>query len=91
MEQGFDIKDALTDILSGIAEAVASFAPRLLMALVIIMIGMLVAMGIRRLLRTGLQKVRFDTLLEKLGIAPMFQRLGIRRPPSTALEEITDA
>ena len=50
---------------------VASFVPKLLLFLVIMLIGWLVAKGLRNLVRFGLHKVGFERAVEKGGIGRM--------------------
>ncbi len=67
----------------GIEEAwdeFVGFAPRLLAALAVLLVGWLVANLIRRLLTRLLTKVRFQDLMEKSGLHTPLSRVGVRNP-----------
>ena len=87
MDDEFDLQAVLSQIVTDLTEALTSLAPRVLTALVILVIGLLVAIFVRRSLRIGLAKVRFDVALDKIGIARIFKRIGIQKPPSAAIAQ----
>lgn len=67
----------------GIEEAwdeFVGFAPRLLAALAVLLVGWIVANLIRRLLTRLLTKVRFEDLMEKSGLQTPLARVGVRNP-----------
>ncbi len=88
MDESFSIRGTLMSIVQSMVEAVAAFTPRLVLAIVIGLVGLAFAVGLRRALRVGLQKARFDTLLDKVGILGVLQRFGVRQPPSIALSQL---
>jgi hypothetical protein len=65
-----NIQRALADGLS----LVATFVPKLLLFLVILLIGWLVAKGLRKVTDTVLEKVRFDRAVERGGIGRALER-----------------
>ncbi len=54
------------------------YMPKLIGALVVLIIGLIVAAGLDALVEKILEAARLDTLLEKLGLKPVFERAGIR-------------
>lgn len=53
------------------------FLPLLLSALIVIVVGLIVASGLELAVRRILESARFDRFLEKLGLKPHFERAGI--------------
>jgi len=88
MEESFDIRATLTTIGQNMVDAVVAFTPRLVLAVVIALVGLAIAIAVRRSLRVGMQKARFDTLLDKLGVGGILQRFGLRQPPSVAIPQL---
>ncbi|MDE0319525.1 MAG: hypothetical protein OXI97_06545 [Acidimicrobiaceae bacterium] len=67
----------------GIEEAwddFVGFAPRLIAALVVLLVGWIVASLLRRLLVKGLTAVRFETIIERAKLSEPLSRVGVRRP-----------
>ncbi len=65
----------------GIEEAwddLVGFAPRLLAALAVLLVGWIVANLIRRGLTKGLTRVRFEQLIERSGLQAPLSRVGVR-------------
>ena len=65
----------------GIEEAwddLVGFAPRLIAALAVLLVGWLVANLIRRLITKGLKSVRFEQLIERSGLDTPLSRIGVR-------------
>ena len=65
----------------GIEEAwddLVGFAPRLIAALAVLLVGWLIANFIRRLLTKGLKRVRFEHLIERSGLDTPLSRIGVR-------------
>mgnify|MGYP000557270408 CR=1 FL=1 len=54
-----------------------SFLPLLISALVVIVIGLVVASGLELAVRRILESARFDRFLERLGLKPHFERAGM--------------
>lgn len=56
----------------------ASFVPNLVAALVVLVVGLIVAAGLGALVEKIFDAVRLDTFLGKLGLKPYFERAGLR-------------
>ena len=72
---------AQIDYREGIEEAwddLVGFAPRLLAALAVLLVGWIIANLIRRLLTRGLKRLRFEQLIERSGLATPLSRIGVR-------------
>ena len=61
-------------------EEFIGFAPRLLAALAVLLVGWIVANLIRRLLTRALTRVRFQDLIEKSGLHTPLARVGVKNP-----------
>lgn len=55
-----------------------SFVPNLLGAIVVLVVGLIVAAGLGALVEKIFISLRLDTLLSKLGLAPHFERAGLQ-------------
>lgn len=56
----------------------ANFIPNLVGALIVLIIGLIVAAGLGTLVEKIFEALRLDTFLEKLGLKPYFDRAGMR-------------
>ncbi len=56
----------------------AHFVPNLLGALVVLILGLIVAAGLGVLVQKVLEALRLDGLLKKLGLEPIFERAGLK-------------
>lgn len=88
MGESFSLQTALTDILRSLTAAVGAMTPRILTALVVILLGFLFAKVTQRALRSALDRVRFDLLLEKMGIRAALRRVGVHESPAQAVAKI---
>jgi hypothetical protein len=71
-----------TDVVAGSFQNLwlgfASFVPNLVAALVVLVIGIIVAAGLGALVEKIFDSLRLDRFLEKLGAKPYFERAGLR-------------
>lgn len=70
--------DVIVGSLQGLWSAVISFLPNLVGALVVFVVGLVVAAGLSALVERIFDAVRLDAFLSRLGLAPYFERAGIR-------------
>lgn len=68
--------------------AFANFLPNLIGALIVLIIGLIVAAGLGALVEKIFEAIRLDTFLEKLGLKPFFERAGLRLRGSYFLGEL---
>jgi small-conductance mechanosensitive channel len=78
MSDGLGLKDTLLEIFQGLVAFVADLVPRLITALVVLLVGILLAKVIERILRTTFARVKVDTLLEKIGVTKTLRSLGVK-------------
>lgn len=67
----------IVDSLQELWIAVVAFLPNLIGALIIFVIGLIVAAGLGRLVEKIFDAVRLDRFLAKIGLAPHFERAGM--------------
>src|SRR5258708_6321132 len=71
-----------TDVVVGSLQNVwmqfASFVPNLIGALLVLILGLIVAAGLGALVEKLFEALRLDSFLEKLGLKPYFERAGLR-------------
>ena len=80
--ESFGLKDALTDVLQTLSASVADLIPRVLTALIVIVIGIIFAKIVRRLMLTAFSRLRIDTALERVGVTGLLSQIGYRASPS---------
>lgn len=56
----------------------AGFMPNLVGAIIVLIIGLIVAAGLGALVEKVFEAIRLDSFLEKLGVKPYFERAGLR-------------
>lgn len=71
-----------TDIVVGSLQNLwlgfANFVPNLIGALIVLIIGLIVAAGLGALVEKIFGAIKLDSLLEKLGLKPYFERAGMK-------------
>lgn len=76
------IVQSWTDVVVGSLQnlwwGVINYVPNIIGALVVLIIGLIVAAGLGALVEKILESVRLDVFLEKIGLKPIFDRAGIR-------------
>lgn len=68
--------------ISGFGERLAAFGPNLLAMLVTLALGAILAGAVHVVLKLALPRLGFDRLAERLGVAVILERGGIRGTPS---------
>ncbi|AUD03360.1 mechanosensitive ion channel family protein [Spirosoma pollinicola] len=80
-----NIVDVITSSLTGFFEQLAAFFPRLIGAFILLLIGSLIARGVRFLVTKVLKAIRFDAFAAQVGVDGFLQRGGIQQPPSAVM------
>jgi hypothetical protein len=75
---GEQIREQFFMTYQGVVDSLISWTPRILLAMVLLISALVVAKVIERILRAVMSRLRFDALVEKVGIDQTIQRLGIR-------------
>lgn len=55
-----------------------AYVPRIIGALIVLIIGLIVAAGLDALVERIFESMKLDTFLEKIGLKPIFERAGLR-------------
>ncbi len=85
MNSDFTLVTVLQNILHSLLNAVAAFLPRALTALVVILVGFLLAKIIARAVRTGFARLKIDDGLERVGLTELLKKFGLQDPPGQVL------
>ncbi|MFH1764206.1 MAG: hypothetical protein ABIF09_08450 [Gemmatimonadota bacterium] len=75
---GEQIRDQLLLTYQCVVESIIAWTPTVILALVLFFTALIVAKLVERILRTVMVRLRFDSLIEKVGIDQAIQRLGMR-------------
>ncbi len=70
--------DVVVNSLQNVWVQFAAFVPNLVGAIIVLIIGLIVAAGLGALVEKVFEAVRLDSFLEKLGVKPYFERAGLR-------------
>lgn len=60
----------------------ANFVPSLIAALVIFVVGLIIATGLGAIIQKVFETFKFDSIVKRLGIEPYFERAGLKLRPS---------
>lgn len=74
--------------MSSLWHKVASFIPDLIVALIIVLLGFVIARLVDTLLSKGLAKLGLDRLMQGAGVPKLLARIGVRQPVSTIVGKI---
>lgn len=88
MAEGISIHEAVLNVLQNLLSTATSYAPRVITALVVFLIGLLLAKIVEKVFHVLLSRLRFDTLMDKAGLSESLEKLGIRQSPSRFLPRI---
>jgi small-conductance mechanosensitive channel len=81
-------KQTVLDSLSALGAKVGGFLPNLIGTIVILIVGWLVSKGACKLATVVLQRVGFDRLAEKVGIAPALERANVKATASELIGKL---
>jgi len=70
--------DVIVGSLQNLWIGFANFVPNLIAAIIVLIIGLIVAAGLGALVEKIFESLRLDQFLEKLGLKPFFERAGLR-------------
>ena len=70
--------DVVVTSLQNLWYGFTAFIPNLVGALIVLIVGLMVAAGLGTLVEKLFDAVKLDTLLAKLGLGPYFERAGLR-------------
>jgi hypothetical protein len=70
--------DVVVGSLQNLWWGVVNYLPNLIGALVVLVVGLIVAAGLAALVEKILEGIRLDALLERIGLKPIFERAGLK-------------
>ena len=77
-----DTKKIFENAFGGMAESVGVFLPKLISALIILLIGYIIAKVVKRVLQEVLKAVKFNDIADKMGINGFFAKSGLKSDAS---------
>jgi hypothetical protein len=80
MDHSFTIQGAVMQVLRQLGQGAVDYAPRLITALILALIGWLVAKLLQFVLSQAMHRAGADAALEKAGLMDSFTRLGVHEP-----------
>jgi hypothetical protein len=83
-----DLNTILGDAINTVFQGFSTGFSKFIGALVVLLIGWILARMIRSALTTVLKKVHFDQSLEKVQVDLLFEKMGIKASPSAILAQI---
>lgn len=78
MEQGFSIRGALTEVLGSLGASAVAYAPRLVTALTLLLIGFVISKIVALILGQVLYRAKLDSVIQRAGLSESLERVGIR-------------
>lgn len=84
----FSFTNVVQGVLASLTQSVVQLAPRMISALVVFLIGYIIARIVQRVCSTGLSRLRFDVVLDRLGITRMLKKIGLQMSPSVAVAKL---
>ena len=82
MENVVNIKDAFANSLGSMFNSISVFLPKLIMALVILIIGYFIAKIVKNVLVRVLRAVKFNDVADKVGINGFMKKAGLKSDAS---------
>lgn len=80
MSPTFTVQGAVLQVLQQLGNGAVTFAPRLITAVILTLIGWAIASILRFVLAQFMQRVHADAALERVGLMDSFRRLGVNEP-----------
>lgn len=85
MNGEFGLKTATLQVMNTLIEAVADLVPRLLTAIIVIMVGVLIARIAEKAVRVAFDRFRLNDLLDRVGVIATLKRFGLQDSPGRLL------
>jgi hypothetical protein len=82
------VPQQLLQIFRDIQQTIVAATPRVLTAIVVLVLMLVVAKLVERVLRAVLQRLRFDSILEQAGLDKILHRVGIRQSLNVVLPRL---
>jgi Conserved TM helix/Mechanosensitive ion channel len=82
------MKEKLVSAFTNLLDSAISAAPKVVVGIVLMVVGVMVAKIIEMALRFILTRIRFDSLIERAGIDKTLHRIGLRQQLNSAIPRI---
>lgn len=82
------MKEKLLSAFSNLADSAIAAAPRVVVGIILMVVGLAVAKIVEVILRFVLTRIRFDSLMERAGIDKTLHRIGLRQQLNVAIPRI---
>ncbi len=82
------LRDQLLAVYRHLVDSAFATVPKILTGLLFLVVAILVAKIVERVLRMGLQRMRLDSLVARMGFDKSFQKLGVEQPASSLIPRI---
>jgi len=70
--------EATINSLMGVWVGVINFLPALIGALIVLIVGLIIASGLRMVVEKIISALKVDSLLKRVGLSPFFERAGLQ-------------
>lgn len=74
-----NLREQLIQTFQDMLQSIVALTPRVVVGVVLFLLALIVAKAVERLLRGVLTRLRFDSLMAKVGIDQALQRVGVRQ------------
>ncbi|MGH9381228.1 MAG: mechanosensitive ion channel family protein [Thermoanaerobaculia bacterium] len=74
-----EVRNQIADVFSGMVTSAIEAAPRVLSAIVLLLLMLIAAKVVERVLRFLLSRLKIDTLVAHVGIDQILKKMGIRQ------------
>ncbi len=88
MENNFSHQTAIMDIYVSLKDSFAAFMPKAMTALLVFLVGLLLAKIVARIIKTTFSRLKIDDLLEHVGLTEILQNLGLKESPGYLLSRM---
>ena len=85
---GEQIREQLLATYQGVLESLIAWTPKVLLAVILFISALVVAKVVERILRSVMTRLRFDAMIEKVGIDQAIQKLGMRESLNVVIPRI---
>jgi hypothetical protein len=85
---GEQIREQFVTTYQGMVDSIIAWTPTILLAVLLLISALVVAKVVERILRTVMVRLRFDALVEKVGIDQAIHRLGMRESLNVVIPRI---
>ncbi len=81
MNDDFSMRDTIMEVFRSMGESVADFVPRAVAALIVILLGLLVAKLMEKAIRVAFERFKLNELLDRVGLSSTLQKFGMKDTP----------